>query len=335
MCKPKHHSFIVQCIVFLLLLCGGHVHAQVLIDSVIAVVSGKAITQSELVDEFRIKTITDKLLSNEPNEEEKRESLERIINRKFVIQAAENIGITAVDHKKQVAERIAALGAKFPSDTAFRNILAKQDLEIDALKKWVYERLIYDEYYRRQFVNKVSSKEVDDFAPKYFEENKALFIAPATVIFKAMLITVKEDSSEKEKQAAKQLADQINLRLQQGETIEEVQQSLKNQDAIRFNSQTLAADTPLGANVAELKPTERKGPISVPEGFLIVELIKKTPQRQKQYSEVKSEIANMLRQNKAETAFKEWLYKKKSVELWYILDDALKRVSRIVIQPEK
>ncbi len=335
MCKPKYHSYIVQCIVFLLFLCVGHVHAQVLIDSVIAVVNGKAITQSELVDEFRIKAITDKLLSNEPNEEGKREYLERIINRRFVIQAAENIGITAVNHKKQVTERIAALRAKFPSDDAFRIMLAKQDLEIDALKKWMYERLIYDEYYRRQFVNKVSSKEIDDLAPKYFEENKAQFIAPATVTFKAVLITLKEDSSEVEKQTAKQLADQINLRLQQGETLEEVQQSLKNQDAIRYNSQTLAVDTPLGANVAQLKPTERKGPIPVQEGFLIAELIKKTPQRQKQYSEVKNEIANMIRQNKAETAFKEWLYKKKSVEPWYILDDALQRVSRIVIQPKK
>jgi len=328
----KQFPYFSQHFVILLLLFVGNAFAQTLIDSVIAVVNGKAITQSELTDEFRIKTITDKLISSEPTEKEKREYLERIINRNFVLQAAENIGITAVNQKKQVTERIAALRATYPSDETFRNLLIKLDLEIETLQKWVYEGLIYDEYYRRQFVNKVSSKEIDDLAPKYFEQNKPQFIAPATVTFKSILITIKEDSSEQEKQNAKQLAEQINLGLQQGETIEEVQQSSKSQDYIKFNSQTLEIDSPLGAIVEELKPSEHKGPIPVPEGFLIVKLIKKTPERQKQYSEVKNEIANMIRQNKAETAFKEWLTEKKLEEPWYILDDALKRVSQITIE---
>lgn len=332
---PRHLTKTAYSICILLLLCVGNVYAQTLIDSVIAVVNGKAITQSELTDEFRIKSITEKILFNEPTEKEKQEYLEQIINRSFVLQAAENIGITAVDHKKKIAERIAAIRAKFPSDTAFQSILAKQDLEIETLQKWVYERLIYEEYYRRQFVNKVSSKEIDDLAPKYFEENKTQFIAPATVTFKTVLITVKNNSSEKEIQTAKKLAEQINSRLQQGETIQEVQHSSISQDAIKFNSQTLEVDTHLGTIVSQLKPTEHKGPILVPEGFLIVELIKKTTQRQKHYSEVKNEIAIMIRQTKAETAFKDWITRKKSVEPWYILDDALKRISKINIQPKK
>ncbi len=311
---------------FFLLLFVWNSDAQVLIDSVIAVVDEQAITQSELVDEFRIAAITDKPLSHEPTETKKQEQLNLIIRRRLVLKGAKRIGITAIDHKKQVAERITKIRARFPSDEAFHNALQKQELEIESLEKWVYEQIIYDAYYKRQFVNRVDSKEIDKLAPQYFEKNKAQFIAPGKVTFRSVLITVPSDESAEKKQAAKLLAEQINGRLQNGETYEEIDQSFKTEKSISFSSQTLTTDTPLGAIVTELEPAERKGPIAVPEGYQIVELVKKTSARQKGYSEVKDEIAEMIRQNKAESEFKKWLTRQKAREPWYIFDDALKRV---------
>ena len=332
---PKHLSNTTKCIAFLLLLFIGNADAQILIDSVIAVVNGQAITQSELVNEFRIDVIMGKQLLREPTEAEKQTYLDRIISRRFVLLGAEKIGITAVDHKKQVAARTAAIRSKFPSNAAFRNALREQELEIEALEKWMSDDIIYAEYFTRQFVRTVDSKEIDELAPQYFEANKAQFVVPATVTFRSALIVVAPDSSEKEKQAAKHLAEQINSRLQQGETYEVVKQSSKTEKSISFNSLTLPTDTPLGAIVAQLEPSERKGPLPVPRGYRIVELVKKTPERQKQYSEVKDQIANLIRDNKAETAFKEWIARQKADEPWYILADALKRVSGIKIQPTK
>lgn len=329
----KHLSYIILYITFLLFLFVGNAFAQVLIDSVIAVVDERAITQSELVDEFRIAAITDKPLSREPTETEKQEQLNLIIRRRLVLKGAKRIGITAVDHKKQVTERIAKIRARFPSDKAFHNALQKQELEIEALEKWVYEQVIYDAYYKRQFVNRVDSEDIDELAPQYFEKNKARFIAPGKVTFRSILITVPSDESEEKKQAAKLLAEQIYERLQNGETYDGIEQNFKAEKSISFNSQTLTTDTPLGAIITELEPTERKGPITVPEGYQIVELVKKTPARQKEYSEVKEEIANMIRHNKAESEFKKWLARQKDREPWYILDDALKRVTRIIIDP--
>ena len=332
---PKYLSNTTKYITFLLFLFVGNADAQVLIDSVIAVVNGQAITQSELVNEFRIEAIIDKPLSREPTAAEKQKYLDRIISRRFVLLAAEKIGITAVDHKKQIAEQIATIRAKFPSDAAFHKFLQEQEVEIEALEKWVSDRLIYDDYFRRNFVSKVDSKEIDELAPQYFEKNKAQFITAATVTFRSVVIAVPSESSAKEKQTAKRLAEQINGRLQQGETFEKVKQSYKTDPSISFNSFTLTTDTALGTIVAQLQPTERKGPLPVQEGYRIVELVKKTPARQKQYSEVKDEIAKLIRQNKAETAFKEWLTRQKADEPWYILEDALKRVSGIKIQPTK
>ena len=327
----KHFSNIKRNITFLLLLFVGNVDAQILIDSVIAVVNQQAITQSELVNEFRITAITDKPLSREPKEAEKRVALERIINRKLVLQRSEKIGITAVDHKQQVAEQIAEIRVNFATDIAFQNALQKQELEIETLEKWVYEQVIYDAYYKRQFLNRVDSEDIDELAPQYFEANKSQFIVPAKVTFRSVLIGVPSDSSEEQKQTAKTLAEQINNRLQQGETYEQIEQSFKDEKSVSFSSLTLTTDEPLGAIVAELDPTELKGPISVKEGYRIVELLQKTPARQKGYSEVKNEIANNIRQNKAEAEFKKWLTRQKVREPWYILDDALKRVAHIKI----
>lgn len=334
---PRHLLNIGQYIAFLLFLCVGNANAQILIDSVIAVVDGKAITQSEFVNEFRIEVIIGKPkpLLREPTVAEKQAYLDRIISRRLVLQAAEKIGITAVDHKKQVAERIAGIRTMFSSDVAFHNVLQKQELEMEALEKWVSDKIIYDEYYTRQFVRTVDSKEIDELAPQYFEANKTQFIAPATVTFRSVLIAVTPHSSAKEKQSAKRLAEQINSRLLQGETFDAIKQSFKTEKSVRFNSLTLDIDTRLGTTVVELKPAERKGPISVPEGYRIVELVKKTPERQKQYSEVKGDIANLIRHNKAEIAFKEWLTRQKAEEPWYILEDAFKRVSGIKIESTK
>ena len=121
----KRLSNIGQYIAFLLLLFIGNVDAQILIDSVIAVVNGQAITQSELINEFRIEAITDKTLTREPTAAEKQEYLDRIIDRRFVLHAAEKLGITADDYKEQVAKQIAKMQAKFPSDVAFRNALCR------------------------------------------------------------------------------------------------------------------------------------------------------------------------------------------------------------------
>ncbi len=332
----KHLSNIGQYITFLLLLfVVGNVDAQILIDSVTAVVNGQAITQSEIINEFRIEAITDKPLTREPTAAEKQEYLDRIIDRRFVLHAAEKLGITADDYKEQVAKQIAEVRAKFPSDAAFHRVLQEQELEIEALEKWVSDHLIYDAYFKRNFVNKVDSRYIDTLAPKYFEENKAQFVAPATVTFRSILVTVPSENSAKEKQVTKRLAEQINGRLQQGETFEKVTQSYKTDTSISFNLLTLTTETALGEIVAQLKPTERKGPLPVPEGYRIVELVKKTPARQKQYSEVKGEIAKLIQHNKAETEFKKWLARQKAKKPWYIPEDTLKRVTRIKIQPTK
>ena len=302
--------------------------AQILIDSVIAVVNKQAITQSELVNEFRINAIINKNLPTEPNEDEKRTQLNRIIDRKFVLQDAERIGITDTNRKQQISERIAAMQEEYASQEVFNQELQKHDIEIQALEKWVYDQIVYDDYHRLKFVNSVSRKEIEELAPQYFEINKKRFIAPATVTIRSVLISVPKDSSDIEKQSLKTLSEDISLHFKRGDTYATVSQKYKPNPSVSFATFTLNSDTPLGEIVSQMKPNDHMGPVPVSRRFFrLFELVKKRLSRQKQYSEVKDEIAVLIRNSKAETAFKKWLIKQKEDDPWYILDDALRHVS--------
>ena len=329
--KTQNHTIILAVyITILITLTTVIAEAQVLIDSVIAVVNKQAITQSELVNEFRINAIIDKNPISEPSDNEKRTQLNHLIDRKFILQEAERIGITDTDRKQQISERIAAIQEEYTSKSEFRQALQKQDIEIQALEKWVYDHVIFDEYYRLKFVNAVNRKEIEELAPQYFETNKKHFIAPATVTIRSVLVSVPEGSSDIHKRSLKTLAEDITSHFKQGDTYAEVSQNYKSNPSLTFNTLTLNADSPLGEIVWQMKPDKHIGPIPVPEGFRIVELVKKTPPRQKQYSEVRDEIAILIRNNIAETSFKKWLVKQREDDPWYILDDALNRVSEIL-----
>ena len=159
-------------ILFLLLLyIGSNVYAQVLIDSIVAVVNTEAITRSELENEFRIAAIAGKPILA-PS---KRAVLETIINRKFVLQESERIGIVIAERDDRIVGQITKIRTRFASNTDFQNALRQHQLETETLRMWVYEQLIYDEFFRRRFFNAVSSAEVERLAKSYYETNKTEF----------------------------------------------------------------------------------------------------------------------------------------------------------------
>jgi len=321
----------VRYITFFLLLCiSGNIDAQRLIDSVIAVVNTDAITRSELKNEFRIAAVMGQSLVKAPTVVEKRVILETIINRKFVLQESEWIGIVVAERATRVADRIAEVRARYASEAAFQSVLQQFELEIESLEAWVYEQLIYDEFFRRKFFNVVNSAEVEKLAKSYYDTNRNEFVVPATVAFNSLLIVVPQDISEAEKQDAADLVQQLSTHLQQGKTFEAVRKAYETQLTLKFSVSTIAADTPLGNVVTELKTSARSQPLVVAEGYQIVQRIRKNPAYQKTYSEVSEEITERIRQVEAEKEFRTWLTGQKEEKTWHILDDELMRTENEV-----
>ena len=314
----------IRYITFLILFCiGGNAYTQTLIDSIIAVVNEDAITRSELEDELRIATLIGIRTDATPTVAEKRAILNTIINRKFVLQEAERLGIVVTERDTQVAAKIAEISAKYASDTAFQSVLQRSELEKEAIEALVYDQLMYDELFRRIFFNAVNSEKVARLAKSYYDANSAEFIVPPTVTFKSLLIVIPKNGSATEKQTAEELVQKLNERLQQGETFQAVRETYETQLELRFEVPTLEVDTPLGAIVTELKVSERITPLRVSEGYQIVERIRNNSAYQKTYEEVSEEITERIRQELANEQFEAWLTRRKAEETWHILDDEL------------
>ena len=309
---------------FFLLYIGANASAQVLIDAIVAVVNTEAITHSELENEFRIAAIVGKPAAAEPLPlTEKRAVLETIINRKFVLQESERIGVVIAERDDRIAGKITEIRTRFASNTDFQNALQQYPLEIETLRVWVYEQLIYDEYFRRNFFNAISSAEVERLAKSYYNTNKSKFVVPSTVTFNALLIVVPEDISEMEKRDVANRVQKLSSGLQKGETFKAARNAYKTQLSLAFEVLTIETDTPLGTLVTALKDSERSEPIVVAEGYRIVERIRTEPAQQKEYAEVREEITEQIRQAQAEKEFDVWLNRQKEEGTWHILDDEL------------
>ena len=314
----------IRYITFLILFCiGGNVYAQIRIDSIIAVVNEDAITRSELEDEFGIATVFRIRTDTSSTAAEKRAVLNTIINRKFVLQEAERLGIVVTERDSQVAAKIMEISGKYASDTMFQSVLQQSQLEKEAIEAWIYDQLIYDEFFRRIFFNAVSSEKVARSAKSYYDANSAEFIVPPTVTFKSLLIVMPKTGSEREKQTAEELVQKLNERLQQDETFQAVYEAHETQLDLKFEVLTLEVDTPLGAIVAELEVSEPSMPLSVTEGYQIVERIRNNSAYQKTYEEVSEEITARIRQELANEQFEAWLTRRKEEETWHIFDDEL------------
>ena len=313
---------------FLLLCIGGNTDAQVLIDSVIAVVNMDAITRSELENEFRIPAILGKPFVKAPTTAEKSDALETIINRKFVLQESERIGVVVAERDVQIEKKVAEIRARYATETDFQNVLQQYRLETEALKIWIYEHLIYDEFFRRFFFNAVNSAEVENLAKSYYDTNSTEFVVPATVTFNSLLIVVPEDISEAENQNITDLVQQLSVDLQQGKTFETVRKAYETRSILKFAVSTVEANTPLGSIITELKTAERSQPLVVPEGYRIVERVRINPAYQKAYAEVSEELTERIRQAEAAQRFDAWLTRQKEEKTWHILDNELTRTEK-------
>ncbi len=298
-----------------------------LIDAVVAVVNGDALTRSELESELGIAAIMQTSITETPTITQRRTALDTIINRKLVLQESKRLGIVVTDRDTRIGEKIAKIRRKYISRAAFQRALEQHRLEEEILNTWIYEQLVYDEFFRRIFFNALNSAEIATLAKSYYDANSTEFVVPPTVTFNSLFIFIPGDASEVEKQTTEDMMQQLYVGLQQGATFEAVREAYKTQLAVRFEVLTLEVDTPLGAIVAELQDSELSASLPIPDGYRIVERIQSNPARQKTYEEVSEEIIDRIQQEKAEAEFAAWLIERKEKESWHILDKTLEQES--------
>ena len=340
--------YIILCLSFIASPSSGFAKERT-IDYVIAVVNDQPITLRELENEpilliivnfvkdqpITLRELENELTSREfknPPNKVKRAALETLIERKLLLQQADDIGILLGSWGKKVDAEIQTLKSGYTDEAMFVEDLKRIGLEYQELEEWLRNVLIVKELTVRQFGNSVDAKQINQGAPQYFETHRSKFIEPMQVQFQYILVRSKPDDPANLQTQAKLLARTISSQLKTGATFQEVQQAYPDNSLLRIVTelQTLPADTAVRLTIANLDVNGVSHPIAIPEGYLIAKLLKKEPSRQKTYPEVSQEIQDTLIDKELEKQREKWLAEQKTTADIRILEPELAKIPLIL-----
>lgn len=329
--------YILLCLAFIVIPSNGLSRERTL-DYVIAVVNDQPITLRELETELIIIAVINNPLilgeqENQPTFQEiknppnavKRSVLETLIEQKLMLQQADDIGMLLWSWGKKVDAEIQALKSLYSSEASYLVDLKRMGLEYQEVEERVKNALIVNELTVRQFRNSIDEEQINQEAPQYFEQHRSDFIEPPQTQFQYILVLSKSDDPADLQVEAKTLAEKIASQLKRGATFQEIQEAYPDNPFLRVVSepQTLPADTQTQRAIAILEINEVSQPIPTTEGYLIAQLLKKEPSRQKTYPEVSQEIQDKLMGEALQKQREAWLAEQKVTADIRILDTEL------------
>ena len=183
-------------------------------DKVVAVVNDDVITQIEL--DSRLKGLNAEIeargADSPPKEELRRQMLDRMINDRLQLQAAQRMGITVSDQDLNAAVMSVAQTNKMTL-RQLRAALAEQDIPYRLFRERVETDLVIRQIFNRQIRNRivVTDEELDDFIAKGGGKADARSYDVSHI-----LIRVPETASADEVDEAERKAQEILSRLDQG-----------------------------------------------------------------------------------------------------------------------
>ena len=347
-CTLRITCYILLCLAFTASPSNGLSKERTL-DYVIAVVHDQPITLRELKTELIIIAVINNPLilreqENQPTFQEiknppntvKRAVLETLIEQKLMLQQADDIGMLLWSWGKKVDAEIQALKSLYSSEASYLVDLKRMGLEYQEVEERVRNALIVNELTIRQFRNSIDDEQINQEAPQYFEQHRSDFIEPAQIYFRYVLVRSKPDDPADRQAKAKILAQTIASQLKRDATFQEIQEAYPGNPFLRIVSepQTLPADAEAQLAIASVEINEVSQPIPTTEGYLIAQLVKKEPPRQKAYPEVSQEIRDKLIGEALQEHRKTWLAEQKATADIRILDTELAKTPLALSTPE-
>ena len=274
------------------------------IEGIAAVVDGEVITLSEL-EEFLgpERARREGVNIDIGREEARRRALERLIERKVLLQEAKDKGIEV--REERIDRRLGELRERFASEEEFRQALREENLTEAKLRRRIEKdlmvSLLIDKEVRARI--RVGGEEIRLF----FEENRERFKEPEEVELSHILIKAKEGEVWKEKKG-----EELLRRLREGADFSllarEYSQGPTAKRGGRLGFLRRGELSPEFAEaVSGLEVGEVSDLIKMEDGFHIIKLKGRKAARQMELSEVKDIIEALIFAEKAEKRYQEWV----------------------------
>ena len=290
--------------VVLMLLVSVFVSGTACGKKIAATVNGEPIYMEEVDKQLEQLGQQHQSLEGQQGEEYKKQFqkqiLDDLIEQKLVLQEAEKEKIKVSD--KEIDDWIKQAKQQFPSEQEFESKLKELNLTIEELKKNRKEQLLRQKMIEKITKDiKVTDKEVED----YYKKNKEELKEPEKVKIKWIIL------SEEKK------AKEVLKELEEGADFAEVAKRESIDTATKESGGVLGlrSKNELPPEVAEeafkIELNKLSELIKMQQGYAIIMVEEKQPEKQKTFDEAKEEIKNRLLSEKQSKAYQDWIEKVK------------------------
>ena len=278
---------------------------------IVAKVNSTPITRVELDRAVQVllaqNRITQKLDADAKKQAEDA-ALDQLINAEVAYQAGSKLEIKDLD--KQIEDKAAQGKARFPSPKEYEAALKANNITEKDLLELIRKDIIIGNLFQKEIVGKITVSETD--AKKFYDENLEKFKQPESYHASHILIGVKPEATAEEKQKAREKAEAIRKKIIAGDDFAALAKaesscpsSKQGGDLGFFGKGEMVP--PFEAATAALKPGEISGVVETQFGYHIIKLVEKKNGGTVKFDEVKGELENYLKQQKAQKAVSEYV----------------------------
>jgi len=147
----------------------------------------------------------------------------------------------------------------------------------------------------RKFGQFIRDSDLEGEATNYFEQNKANFIIPESVLIDQILFPFDPDADETEKAFIKQKAEEVLKDIESGESFSKYA-SNKKANYVNINEFSSSVQEV----IKEINIDEISKVIETPDSYVIIKLDDRRASRQATFAEVRDQIISQLRQKRVE-----------------------------------
>jgi len=269
-----------------------------IVDRVVAVVNGEAITLSIVEDEMNAIWVEPQKVPRS-----RQDALQNLIDHKLMLQEAIRTGVTVSE--ESLSTELAKVISSFPTpDGLFQALLdrgiTQEDLEENLIEAIMVKEMIDLKF--RRFLE-VSDGE----ASVYFEQNKAEFVMPEAVHLNQLFFPLTADADETEKAALREKVADVFRQLRNGASFSDYANNTGKADYIPVNQLIpIVADA-----VSRMKAGEIGNLIETPAGYFIIKLNDRRSARQASFDEAREDIKKILLQQKTDAELADWLKRRR------------------------
>lgn len=285
-------------LLFQLVLPSVHANESRNSDKVVARVNDVPIYEESLIKEVAGSRGPSGIMGGQtagtPDERQKRESLDRLIDAELFQQASRSQAVEDIEGK--VANRFREIRDKYPDENAFVASLQKRGQTLESYKLELREGIINEEYLKKNRITGVAVPDAD--IERFYRDNKKSFLVPEQIRVRHILVEVKGSNQEAAESAVRK-AREIRERV-----IREKDFATVAKETSSCSSASNGGDLGFlqkGFMPAEfdkvafsLKVEEVSEPVRTRHGLHIIQVLEKRQESERPLSEVKEFIAKYL-----------------------------------------